>query len=373
VTVQERHAHYFLSLAEDVEPHLTSSEREVWLRQLEADHENLRVGLTWLIDHHEGRLVCRMAGALRWFWNFQGGVSEGRRWPERGLNSPGANAATAERVSALSTGGHMAWLQGDHETARRWLDEAVSIARTQDDRRHLAYALIHLGLIPGGAGNSQRVSFDDGLVLCRDFGDNWWAAVALQGSGIMSLGRGDHATARARLEESVALWQQVGDTWLTAQALNGLGDLARSEAEHDTETALYTRSLALLRQHGITSSVASVLHNLGYVAHHQANDRRALELFLEGLELFGNRGDQRGIAECLVRAAVSMLGLHQPLQAARLFGTGGAVVDSIGGTQCPINCGECQQGRQCVGRDRDGLLPSAARTEAEDRTQPMVQ
>jgi hypothetical protein len=78
----------FLQLAEEAEPHLVSPERDAWLRPLESEFENMCAALTGLLEHHQGRQACPLAGALRWFWNFQGCVGEGRRWLERCLESP---------------------------------------------------------------------------------------------------------------------------------------------------------------------------------------------------------------------------------------------------------------------------------------------
>ena len=130
--------------------------------------------------------------------------------------------------------------------------------------------------------------------------------------------------------------------------LNVLGDVGRLEADYSRAEALYSRSLALLRQHGIATGVPSVLHNLGYVAHHQGDDSRALGLFLEGLEIFVVQGDQRGIAECLVGVAMASLGLGHPGHAARMFGAGEALLESIGSSPWPTNVGDVQQGRAAV-------------------------
>src|SRR5262249_2131724 len=46
-TIQQRHADYFLRLAEEVEPHLFRPEPEVWLERLDREDANLRAALAW--------------------------------------------------------------------------------------------------------------------------------------------------------------------------------------------------------------------------------------------------------------------------------------------------------------------------------------
>jgi tetratricopeptide (TPR) repeat protein len=372
-TVQERHALEFLRLAEEAEPHLASATRDMWLRRLEADYENLRTCLGRLLDQHQGRLACRLAGALRFFWYFQGGVSEGRRWLERALECADAATPSTDRAKALSSAGHLAWLQGDQDSARLWLEEGIVISRDLGNRQGLAYALIHMGYVLVGRADTQGLQLEqEGLALTRELGDTWWSALALHGSAVLALTRGDSASARTRLEESLGLWQQLGDAWFTAQALNALGDVARSEADYDRAAALYSCSLALLRERGITTSAASVLHNLGYVAHHQADDRRAVGLFMESLEIFANQGDHRGMAECLVGMAVAMPGLQRPLDAARLFGAGEALLASIGSGQWPTNVGETRQAhaalRAQLSADAYASAYAAGRTTSSDES-----
>jgi predicted ATPase/DNA-binding CsgD family transcriptional regulator len=347
--LQERHAQVFLQLAEEAEPHLVSSARDAWLRQLESEYENLRAALTWLLEHHRGRKACRLAGALRWFWDFQGRVGEGSRWLERSLESADARNPSAERLKALLSGGHLAFLLGDEESARRWLEEAVSIAREGNDRLALADGLMYLAFLLVDRDEQKRAQYEDGaLAVLYELKDKWWSALALLGTGVIALGRGDRSIAHLRLEESLELWEQLGDAWFTAQALNALGDMARTQADYSRAAELYSRSLALLRQHGITTDgrysrgIASVLHNLGYIAHHLHDQSQATHRFLEALEIFANQGDHRGAAECLLGMAVALRGAGQLQDAARLFGAGDGLLASIGSTQWPTNITEVQ-------------------------------
>ncbi len=79
------HATYFLRLAEVAEPQLRASQQVAWLDRLEADHDNLRAALSWLLEHGKGEEAVRLASAVWRFWEMHGHLSEGRLWLERGL------------------------------------------------------------------------------------------------------------------------------------------------------------------------------------------------------------------------------------------------------------------------------------------------
>src|SRR3712207_7611956 len=80
--VRRRHLSFFLALAEEAEPRLRSPEDVEWLESLEADHDNLREGLSWALERGKGHLAVRLCGALGGFWLTQGNLGEGREWLE---------------------------------------------------------------------------------------------------------------------------------------------------------------------------------------------------------------------------------------------------------------------------------------------------
>jgi predicted ATPase/DNA-binding SARP family transcriptional activator len=98
--LRKRHFNFFLRLAEEAEPKLTSAERLSWLERLESEHDNLRAALEWSQDQAGRReAMLRLAGSLYWFWHFGGHVAEGRRGLERVLaRSPGNLLEGASRA-----------------------------------------------------------------------------------------------------------------------------------------------------------------------------------------------------------------------------------------------------------------------------------
>ena len=67
------------------EPRLEGADQVIWQRRLQAEHDNLRAALRWMIGAREADASLRLAGALSRFWRLQGYLSEGRHWLEEAL------------------------------------------------------------------------------------------------------------------------------------------------------------------------------------------------------------------------------------------------------------------------------------------------
>ena len=97
----------------------------------------------------------------------------------------------------------------------------------------------------------------------------------------------------------------------------------------------------MFRDQGTTGDIARSLHNLGYVARAQGDDDHAAGLFAESLRLFQERGNRRGITECLMGwAAVAVMQKQQPQgaeRAARLLGTAEAQFQAMGAAMWPAD------------------------------------
>lgn len=79
---RERHARYFVTLAETAAPALYGPDHATWLERLEREHDNLGAALEWAQKVGDTETGLRLTGALSWFWWVRGYLGEGRRWIE---------------------------------------------------------------------------------------------------------------------------------------------------------------------------------------------------------------------------------------------------------------------------------------------------
>jgi tetratricopeptide (TPR) repeat protein len=313
-SIQQRHAFYYLALAEAAEGQLRSSEQLTWLDQLEAEHDNVRAELAWSLETDQRpttndqrpminekqrttdngqrtELGARLANALWWFWVVRGHVSEGRAWLDQMLANSSRTAETI-RAKLLLRAGWMAQRQGDIARAGKLFQEGLALSEELGDRQNMAWALSFLG----GAALRQA----------------------------------DLERAAALCNQSLMLFQELDDRLGRAWVSNSLGELARSQGDNAQVAALYEESLALYHELGDRLGTAWLLHNMGYLAQHQGNYERAAGLFHESLALYQKWRNKLGIAVCLAGLAGVASKIRQFERAARLFGAAEAQHEFIG-------------------------------------------
>jgi predicted ATPase len=153
--VQERHAHYFLHLAEEAELHLSRRGWESWLEQLSREDANLRAALAWSKANQDSiEIGLRLAGALYHYWFLLGSLREGRTWSEEMLARSASTERNAVRGKALLRIGQLAWAEGDFEAASLRAEEALSMVREAQDKRLTGRAELLLGLVRFSQGNA---------------------------------------------------------------------------------------------------------------------------------------------------------------------------------------------------------------------------
>jgi predicted ATPase/class 3 adenylate cyclase len=316
--LRERHATYYLSMAETAEREQHGSTQQTWLARLEIEHDNLRATLDWFRAQADDERLARLCAALAWFWWLYAHFGEGRRWADLVI-ARRAHLPAPMLAKALF---ECAWLYSRIDVQIALLDESLALYRTLDDRQGMAMALNRLGgtLYFHGDDLAARAPLEEGLALSRMIGYKWDIAQALTGLGQIALTQGDYALAIAQLEESLVLNREVGDRDEIGGTLYALGEAARLQGDFNRAAMFFAEALAREQELGDRRGIAAQLGNLGAVALAQGDIARATSLFEESLSIYRDIGWQQGIGWALHYFAEVACTLGQPERAARLLG-----------------------------------------------------
>ena len=335
--LRDRHAAFYLTLADAAEQELKGPRQAEWLRRLEAERDNLRAALLWAHERGQAEVAQRLAGALQWFWLMRGYLTEGRMLLERALAAPGGSPAA--RAKALTGNGMLTWRQGDYQGATILLQQALALYQELGDTAGTAFALHHAAHVDEAQGNyTQAVTrFEVSLALFRGSTEQWGLALTLNCLAEALQQQGEHERAMALLREGMAQAQQVGDQHTRADVLRLMGQEHLRQGDHTRAGALLeeglTHSLALKDRQGTALS----LHILAAVALGAADHERASELSRECLRLHDELGQKLGIAECLGMLAAVAVQQGRHAHAVRLLGVVAALLTQLGAPLAPAS------------------------------------
>jgi tetratricopeptide (TPR) repeat protein len=325
--LQERHADYFLRLAEEADPQMLGPVREVWMERLDREEANLRAALAWCkADSNAVQTGLRLVGALAFYWSLRDSAREGRTWLEAMLQRTDVRDRSAARGKALVGAGWLAWFEGDYQAASPRAEEGLSIVRERGDKWKIGNVEWLLGLVRMGQGNlaAARPLLEESRTLFKELGDVWGEAYTLYLLGMAVYFSGDHAGARAHYEESLRLFQEQGDVLYASLLVSALEAVLLPQGDEELAHSLYEQSLPLLRASKDRGRLGMILITIGDIwLHHYGDEQQAKTLYQQGLHLWQDlqRVDNGlGIVKALAGLAEVAAAQGQAERAGRLFG-----------------------------------------------------
>jgi tetratricopeptide (TPR) repeat protein len=221
-TLADRHAAWVLALVETAAGTVFGADQKAILDRYEREHDNIRVALAHVIARDEAETAMRILAASWRFWQMRGYLAEAREHAERVLALPHSTDHPDARGAALEAAGGIAYWQGDLDRARRWYEEAVTIARASRDEARIANALYNLASSSNFQHADQvraRALAQESIEIYRRLGDE-----AGMGRSLWALANtfyffGDLAGGMDVADEALAIFRRLGDRFMTGWAL----------------------------------------------------------------------------------------------------------------------------------------------------------
>ena len=267
-TVGRRHAAHYSALAEEAGPHLRAADQLAWIARLAPEFDNLRVALTWALDHDDLDLALTLIVAV-----CVNGIDVGYlalTWAELAAAAPGIDEHPLG-AALLAQAAWSAVLGGRFDEAGRY--EARRVA-----------AEVALGLPPNPAN--------------------------FQAPATIALFSGDLAAAAERARDWIAAARDAGDRYETVQGLT----ILPAALVDDVPSAIRTLEEAIdeARRLGNPSSLSWALTVFALFLMN-VDPRRAIDASEEAVTLGTETGNQQGVASALSALAYARarLGDHR--------------------------------------------------------------
>jgi tetratricopeptide (TPR) repeat protein len=295
--IRQRHAAFFVALAEQAQPALHGPVQHAWLDRLDSEYNNMRAAMTWAFATRRFDLITRFGWALWTFWVVRGYHGEARRWMEAALSSGQLDPLVQARTHIVA--GVMIRVHGEYATAAVHFEQALATFRTLQNGDGILLAL-------GGLAQAM-----------------WY--------------QGEYQRARALAEEGLALPHIATNHRAMLNLLEILGLAALAEGQHAQAWRLFEELLTRAQSSGHHLYAAAAHSHLGVVALHQARYAEADICSRAGLEDCVTLGQRRGIAYNLDTLAALAVEHEQWIRAARLFGSAIAIREATGIAVPPAN------------------------------------
>lgn len=295
--VRQRHALYYIDLVEAFQPRLFGPDQAEALTGLEREHSNVRAALGWLERSGQSELALQLATKLWRYWLLRGHLEEGRRWLESLLASSGS-VASHSRAAGLIALGELLIESEDYQGARVSFEEGLALCRELGDAIRAATTLTNLGLIASTLGDHGRAVLlcGEALALQRREHHTRGAALSLNVLANVAVHNGDYGRAIHLLEECLVRRRELGDDASVAGTLGNLGLLASWRGDHARARQLHEECVGLRRALGNRTGIAVALENLGATLLMMGERQGATRCLEESLSLYREFGMSQGAA-----------------------------------------------------------------------------
>ena len=282
---EDRFVAFFLALAQNAEPHLFQSERDVWMDRLDSEVINFRAALTLCSDNaHLAEKGLELAGTLTLFWLYRADLREGSSWLVAMLSRTASTDRSHARGKALFGAGFLFWKQGRLSDAERYAREALEIFRETQDAVWTGLAELGLAIVLLALGRTSESSplLLDCLSSFRETKSTWGEGNALVFLALDAERRGEHEDARRYAQDGVHFYETLHDSLYSAIALSSFVALMRKQGDKERALSLYEKLHGVLQQAENRWVLGMFLISAAFNVQHNYHEDEWAELLYQG-------------------------------------------------------------------------------------------
>ena len=271
----------------------------VVLNQIEAEQQNLREHLAWLIASDLIEEALDVSGSLAPSRALRAQYDEARRELELLLAHPRGQEPTLARVRAQIVLAMIYMNQAEFTAALEVLEEGIAFADQLNERWYQAQGLIIRGAVLWNMGqlDESEVLSHEGLAIAEDLDSTYLRALGTGGLGLVAAQRGDMARSYETWEQALALSESIGSSWGEALSKINLAYTYSRDGDLDRGEQLLLEAQELLIQMGDRRDLPGVDLNLAWVAMLRGDLSRARSMFEHMLATARETGSMKDIAE----------------------------------------------------------------------------
>ena len=281
----QRHAEYYLALVKRSHVGLRSERQNETLDLLQADEDNVRIALNWLLEHGRAEEVSDAGWTVWPFWWMRARLTDGRKIMHAVLSTD-QDITPLARARGRTGYGAMCLFIGDHGEAVFNLATAANELRELGDKEGLGFCQAALGIVSSvtEGPDAALARLREAESLLREVGDDYGLVIALNSYcwmiSILEMPMEDDSI----FKETMALTERVGSSVDRGMAA---GNYGRWLAERDRAAGLRARAARdrALVDSDMRSGASFMIDSLAELAVLDGEPERAAHLFGFALSL----------------------------------------------------------------------------------------
>jgi predicted ATPase len=302
----DRHASYFVDMAEPSDAELTGPGQLPWLDRLETDHDNLLAAMSWLVAHGPLERAVHLYLVTWRFWWLRGHSAEFAGLTDQSV-AGGADLPPYQHALALAGTGFVLLANGDEAQARQLFEQSVPFFGQASEKLGVllhAGVLAVLGHLAGIRGDYPDACelLDQGRARLQEVGGGddlaenerlqYLLTPVLVDSflGQVRLAQHDHEGAARLFADGLAEARRTPDAIALLIALYDLALVGRAQGDPGGAEAHLKEGLALAARTGDETSAGYYLEALAGVAGQQDDPERAVRLLTAARSLLAAKG-----------------------------------------------------------------------------------
>jgi predicted ATPase/DNA-binding CsgD family transcriptional regulator len=353
---RENFATWMLAFGDDALAGLQGSNQREWLLRLDAETDNTRAVLRYLIDRGDYRRAQQLAGSIWRWWDNRGRHIEATDWLTAAL--AGDNAASLTRYEALYGLAMIGESQGQLEGPERLVGEAYAVAEATGIPRIIGKALDAKGMMRRAAGDyaGAKRLHEAALAIGQETGDLVLEGSALNHLGAVAFVTGDIEAANQFFAQVLDVFRAMNHERFLCTAYLNYG-ASFSELNRLEEARQYAQmSYELSRRINEQRTLAMALINLSELAEKAGDYAIARSRLAEAVPVFVGMDDRYSLGMSARNLASIALAQGDPERAARYLGFADELGKGIGAALMPAEAervaGTRSAARSALGEER---------------------
>jgi len=217
-----------------------------WLLWAELEIDNIRAVLHQCVARGDFARGLDIAASMKYYW-ITHGTTESLRWLDQLLGAGEASPLTLVRANYLR--GWLSLLQADPAAARPWIARAIATARETGQPTLLSESLSIAATVENLAGEHEaaRRYLEEAEAITPGLDDFPATIELMESRAIQAIFEGDLETSRAASLEGVRLSREAGDLYQLEAMLRNLGMVGMMSGDIHAAKSRFVEALQVAR------------------------------------------------------------------------------------------------------------------------------